>query len=88
MDLLDPSVNPDAELEIVAAPRHEVPSRFGTSSRILRASPELFVVSRIFAVISSVFGYFGVNFGHFWTNFEHFLIAFISRLWVNGSGAQ
>ena len=51
-----------AELEIVAAPRHEVPSRFGTSSRILRASPVLFVVSRIFAVIYAVFGYFGGKF--------------------------
>ena len=68
-----------------------MPSRFETSSRILRASRELFVVIRIFAVIYVVYGYFGVNlpdFGHFRTNFEHFLIAFISRLWVNGSGAQ
>ena len=43
-----------SELEIVAAPRHEVPSRFGTSSRILRASPELLVISWLFAVIFAV----------------------------------
>ena len=44
------------------APRHKVPSMFGTSGRILRANPELFVVSRIFAVIFAVFGYFGGKF--------------------------
>ena len=59
-----------AELEIVAVPRHEVPSGFGTSIRILRVSPELFVVSRIFAVIYAVFGYFGVNL----PDFRHFLV--------------
>ena len=63
-----------SELQIVAAPRHEVPSRFGTSSRILRASPVLFVVSRIFAVIYAVFGNFGVNL----LDFRHFLGQFWS----------
>ena len=58
----------------------------------------LFVVSRIFAVTYALFGYFWVNlldFEHFWVDFghlrvdfEHFLNTFISRLWVDGSGAQ
>ena len=58
----------------------------------------LFVVSRFFAVTYALFGYFWVNwpeiqhfwanFDYFWIDFEHFLTAFISRFWVNGSGAQ
>ena len=58
----------------------------------------VFVLSRKFAVTYALFGYLWVNlpdfqnlwveFGHIWTDFEHFLTAFISRFWVNGSGAQ
>ena len=69
-----------------------------TSSRILRETPALFVVSGIFAVTYALFGYFWFNlpdFQHFWVDFghiqadfEHFLTAFISRFWVKGSGAQ
>ena len=87
-----PSSGP--ELQIVAS----CPVGFGTSSRILRATPALSVMSRIFAVIYALFGYFWVNlpdfqhfwvdFGHSWTNFEHILTAFISRFWVNELGAQ
>ena len=60
----------------------------GTSSRILRVSPAVFVLSRNFAVL---FGYFWVDLpefpdfwvdiGHFWANFEHFKTAFIGRFW-------
>ena len=70
----------------------------GTSSRILRGGPAVFVLSRNFAVTYALFGYFWVNlpdfphfwddFGHFWANFEHFLTAFISRFLVNGSDSQ
>ena len=70
----------------------------GTSSRILRGIRPVFVLSRNFAVTYALFGYLWVNlpdfqnlwveFGHIWTDFEHFLTAFISRFWVNGSGAQ
>ena len=70
------------------------PVRYGTSSRILRASPALFVMSRIFAVTYALFWIFFSQFawfptfvGHFWNDFEHFLIAFISRFRDNGSGA-
>ena len=66
-----------------------------TSSRILRATPAFFVVSRIFVATYALFGYFLVNFQHFWVDFghiqadfEHFLTAIISRFWVKGSGAQ
>ena len=68
------------------------------SSRILRKTPALFVMSRIFALIFALFGYFWFNladFRHFWVDFghipadfEHFLTAFISRFWDKGSGAQ
>ena len=71
---------------------------FGTSSRILRGSPMVFVLSRNFAVTYALFGYFWVNlpdFQHFWVDFghiqadfEHFLTAFISRFSVNGSDSQ
>ena len=74
------------------------PVGLGTSSRILRASPMLFVLSRNCAVTYAPFGYFWVNlsdiqhfwvnFGHFWTDFEHFITAFIRRLLVNGSDAH
>ena len=66
------------------------PVGLGTSSRILRGSPAVFVLSRNFAVTYAFFGYFWVNlpdfqhfwvdFGHFWANFEHFLTAFISKV--------
>ena len=74
------------------------PVGLGTSSRILRGSPAVFVLSRNFAVNCAFFGLFWVNFadfqhfwvdfGHFWANFEHFLTAFISRFLVNGSYSQ
>ena len=74
------------------------PVGLGTSSRILRGSPAVFVLSRNFAVTYALFGYFWVNlpdfphfwvdFGNFWANFEHFLTAFISRFSVNGSDSQ
>ena len=74
------------------------PVSLGTSSRILRGSPVVFVLSSNFAVTYALFGYFWVNlpdfqhfwvnFGHFWANFEHFLTAFISRFLVNGSDSQ
>ena len=74
------------------------PVGLGTSSRILRGSPAVFVLSRNFAVNCAFFGLFWVNFadfqhfwvdfGHFWANFEHFLTAFISRFFVNGSDSQ
>ena len=48
------------------------PVGLGTSSRILRASLALFVLSRNLAA----------------TDFEHFLSAFICRFLVNGSDAQ
>ena len=54
----------------------------GTSSRIFRGSPAVFVLSRNFAVTYALFGYFWVNlpdFPHFLANFDHFLTAFISR---------
>ena len=69
-----------------------------TSSRILRGSPRVFVLSRNFAVTYAPFGYFWVNlpdfqhfwvnFGQSWANFEHFPTAFISRFLVNGSDSQ
>ena len=69
-----------------------------TSSRILRATPVLFVESRTCAVTYALFEYFWVNlpdfqlywvdFGHIQADFEYFLPAFISRFWVKGSGAQ
>jgi len=65
----------------------------GTSSRIWRTSPALFVLSRIFAVTCALFGYSRVNlhninhFGHFWTDFEYLLTVFISRFSLNGSCA-
>ena len=65
----------------------------GTSRRILRGSPAVFVLSRNFAVTYALIGYFWVNlpdfphlwvdFAHFWANFEHFLTASISRFLVN-----
>ena len=74
------------------------PVGLGTSSRILRGSPAAFVLNRNFGVTYSLFGYFWVNLPdiqHFWVDFghiradlEYFLTAFISRFWVNGSGAQ
>ena len=74
------------------------PVGLGTSSRILRGSPAVFVLSRNFAVNCAFFGLFWVNFadfqhfwvdfGHFWANFEHFLTAFISRFLENGSASQ
>ena len=74
------------------------PVGLGTSSRILRGSPVIFVLSSNFAVTYTLFGYYWVNlpdfqhylvnFGHFWANFEHFLTAFISRFLVNGSDSQ
>ena len=70
----------------------------GTSSRILRGSPVVFVLSRNFEVTYALFAYFWVNlsdfphfwvdFGPFWANFEHFLTAFISRFLVNGSDSK
>ena len=77
------------------------PVGLGTSSRILRGSPMVFVLSRNFAVTYALFGYFWVNLpdfqhfgnfwvncGHFWANFKHFLTAFIRRFSVNGSDSQ
>ena len=64
----------------------------------MRASPPLVVLNRNFAFTYTLLGYFWdnmpdfqhswIDFGHFWTDFEHFLNAFISRFWVNRSGAQ
>ena len=65
----------------------------GTTSRILRGSLAVFVLSRNFAVAYTLFGYFGVNlpdfqhfwvnFGNFWANLEHIFTAFINRFSVN-----
>ena len=67
------------------------PVGLGTSSRILRGSPAVFVLSRNFAVTYALFGYvwvnlpdfphFWVDFGHFLANFEHFLTAFSVGFW-------
>ena len=45
------------------------PVGLGTSSRILRGSPAVFVLSRNFAVTCAFFGLFWVNF----PDFQHFL---------------
>ena len=55
------------------------PVGLGTSSRILRGSLMVFVLSRNFAVTYKLFGYFWVNwpdFQHFWVNFGHFWVNF------------
>ena len=44
------------------------PVALGTSSRILRGSPKVFVLSRNFAVTYALFGYFRVNL----PDFQHF----------------
>ena len=82
----------------MSAAGQELPSRFGTSSRILRRRLTVFILGRIFAVTYALFGYFWVNlpdfqhfwvdFCHFWANFEHFLTAFISRFSVSGRLSQ
>ena len=68
-----------AEMEIVAAPSTRCPVGLGTSGSILRVSPWLFVVSRIFAVTYAVFGYFWVIIalfatfvGQFWSFLDLF----------------
>ena len=61
------------------------PVGLGTSSRILRGSPMVFVLSRNFAVTYALFGYFWVNlpdFQHFWVNFGHFWVNF-GHFWAN-----
>ena len=62
------------------------------SSRILRGSPVVFVLSRNCAVtfwkILDQFAWFSTFLGKFWANFEHFLTTLISRYSVNGSDAQ
>ena len=72
------------------------PVGFGTSSRILRASPAVFVVSMIFAVTYTLLDIFGPIFLIF-DIFRLILVIFdgfgtfsalISRFWLNGSGAQ
>ena len=78
-------------MHIVWKAGKELTNRLRTSSRILRGSPRVFVLSRNFAVTYALFGYFWVtlpDFCHFWDNFVHFLIALFSKFLVNRSDAQ